>query len=848
MPIRRWYAAASFIHNAYTAWLVLVLSLIVTVGAYVVSSRVIEERLSDRFRFSVEELEKAIHNHLSVYEQVLRSTVAMVYASEQLNREEFATYVRNLHLDEYWPGIQGIGFSVPLQPDQLEAHEAEVQAQGFPDYQIKPAGEREVYSSIVFLEPFDWRNRRAFGYDMYSNDVRRVAMDRARRTGHASTSGKIRLVQETDRDVQSGFLTYLPVYKTRNTPATEAERESQFQAWLYAAFRAGDLMAGVVGSASFKLDYEIYDGEGVLPDQLLYSSRGGIKPAAESDLVLVRQIELQGRPWTLRVTPSDGFSAGLQEDLPRYVAAGGIIIDVLLFYVILSLHFIKQKAEQLAEERTEELNATKDAVEKERRFANSVIDSLQLVLLVKSQSSGRLLRVNPFTRSLFGADGVTMSPLLRRFVSRVENQSRLTSQESRLAYVGQLDIETEEGIRWFVVNRNHLEQAPGESDDECYLCSAIDITEQVESEKRFTTLFDSAPCGLMLVGEDQTIQLANKALYDVFGYAPDELLGQSIAVLIPEEARARHHGFVLNYSNEPYSRKMSARSDLRGIRKDGRELVLDIALQPLPYEDRLSVLVSVFDITEQSSLMNQLEAANRAKSEFLASMSHELRTPLNSIIGFTERVIKGASERLSERDADALGTVRRNAHHLLSLINDILDLSKVEAGRMEVEWGQYDIGKLLDVQLQVLAPSAKAKGLEFNVNMPGEKLLFWTDKDKLIQILNNLVSNAVKYTQQGSVSVALSYHQDRHELVLQVSDTGIGIPAAELRTLFKEFVRMKEARQFNIQGTGLGLVISDRLAQLVGGRIWAESVHGQGSTFTVYLPALTEPPPPPITS
>ncbi len=418
-PPRRWYAAANALHNAYTAWVVLLLSVILTIGAYIVSSSVVEARKQDRFLFSVEELEKSIQSHLIVYEQVLRSTVAMVYASESLERQEFAHYVRSLQLDEYWPGIQGIGYAIPLEPEEVADHVAAVQAEGFPEYQIKPAGERAKYSSIVYLEPFDWRNRRAFGYDMYSNEVRRQAMDRARRTGLASTSGKITLVQETNRDVQSGFLTYLPVYESKITPATEAEREAQFVAWVYAPFRAGDLMSGVTGTETSMLMYEIYDGSDVQEENLLYSSHGPIAEPQDNELVLVRRIELQGRPWTLRVTPSPEFGVGLHEDLPSYVATGGIIIDVLLFYVILSLHFIKQKAERLAEARTEELRAVKDAVEKERRFANAVIDSLQMVLLVKSQSSGKLLRANPYTRSLFGDGDEEFSPLLKRFVDRV---------------------------------------------------------------------------------------------------------------------------------------------------------------------------------------------------------------------------------------------------------------------------------------------------------------------------------------------------------------------------------------------------------------------------------------------
>lgn len=835
---RRWYAAASLLHNAYTAWVVLLLSLVVTIGAYFVSSSFIEQRQRDRFLFSAEELEKAIKSHLSVYEQVLRASVAMVYASDELTRSQFAIYVQSLQLNEYWPGIQGIGYSIPLRPEELASHVESIRNEGFPEYQIKPPGEREQYSSIIYLEPFDWRNRRAFGYDMYSNDVRRQAMDRARRTGLASTSGKITLVQETNQDVQSGFLTYLPVYKTKSTPATEEQREAQFAGWIYAAFRAGDLMAGVTGGEAFKLEFDIYDGSSVVPELLLYSSHGSHHAATQTgSLVLVRELELQGRPWTLRVMPADDFARTVnQADLPRYVAAGGIVIDLLLFYVILSLHFIKQKAEHLVAERTRELRLAQRQVEQERSFANAVIDSLPLVVLIKKRGSDEVSRVNPYTRALFGEYRHGGGGLLRRFVQRIENQSRLAGVDSRCAFMGQLEAETESGRRWFVVNRNNLELAAAESEPEYSLCSAIDITERVESENRFTTLFDAAPCGLMLVASDQSIQLANKALCDAFGYEPEELVGQSVSVLIPKDIRSHHDKLMMDFTHEPGQRKMSTRKDLRGLNKSGRELILDIALQPLPYEDRNSVLVSVFDITEQHNLVCELERANRYKSEFLASMSHELRTPLNSIIGFTERVVKGAGETLRERELDALNTVKRNANQLLALINDILDLSKVEAGRMELDWARHDICKLVDVQCQALAPSAKAKGLDFTVTTPADPIIIWTDKPKLIQILNNLVSNGVKYTRKGSVDVCLKWSAEKSVVVLEVTDTGIGIPEVELRSLFKEFVRMKEAREHSIQGTGLGLVISARLVRLMGGTIKAESVHGEGSRFTVSLP------------
>jgi PAS domain S-box-containing protein len=840
----RWYSVASTLHNAYTAWLVLLLSLVVTVGAYVVSDQIIKQRLTDRFAFRAEELEKEIKNHLLVYEQVLRSTVAMMYASEHVTRKEFAVYVRNLGLDKYWPGIQGIGYAVPIPLDELPQHVAQIRAEGFPDYTVRPAGERSLYSAIVFLEPFDWRNRRAFGYDMYSNDMRREAMDRARRTGESATSGKIILVQETDQNMQSGFLTYLPVYKNFSTPETERARIENFSGWIYAPFRVGDLMKGVTGGKSFLLEFEIYDGDEVKPDALLYSSNGSIAGSRvnseqgrqfEYGLSLEKQIELHGRPWTLRFSPSPGFVASMEHyDLPQFVAIGGVFIDLLLFYVILSLHFIKQKAESIAEDRTHQLQLTQADLQIQKTFANAVIDSLPLVIYVKERASGKVVRWNQHAKAMFGIEPGIDNALFERFSNRIEYQIRLSGTDQAVAYLSQLDAETELGIRWFNVSQTSIDSVIGEP--EYTLCSAIDVTDRLDSEKRFTTLFDSAPCGLMLVSSEQAILLANRTLCGIFGYDSGELINMPISTLVPEELRAMHQVNVAKYAEHPTSRKMSSRSNLQGVTKSGRRVFLDIALQPLPYDEQQNVLVSITDITEHYQLVSQLETANRYKSEFLASMSHELRTPLNAVIGFTERVVKGAGEQLSERHRDALSTVQRNANNLLSLINDILDLSKIEAGRMELDLEWIDVRQLVDMQLQMLAPSAKAKGLLFRVDLPTTPLMMSMDKSKLIQILNNLVSNAVKYTEQGRVDVSLALDEGKRELVLKVKDTGLGIPKVDLDKLFNEFVRVKEPRVQSIQGTGLGLAICSRLVTLLGGHIFAESEYNVGSMFTVILP------------
>ena len=363
---RRIFAAS--VHSPLAAWLVLGFSVLLTISAYFVSLQLVERRLQDRFDFRVHEIGQAIEERLFIYEQILWGGVALFHASPErvVGREQWANYVETLNIDRHWPGIQGMGYSIPVTPDEKSVHEQGIQAEGFRDYQIKPEGERDAYSAIVYLEPFDWRNKRAFGYDMWSNDMRREAMARARDEGLAASSGIITLVQETDSDVQRGFLVYVPVYRGRETPTTVFERRKKFQGWVYAPFRAANLMAGILGSSDRDLVFDIYDGVEPGAENLLYSSERASENTVDSPLFSQTQaLALLGHRWTIAFrTPAD-VNINDDSSVPSMVVAVGLIVDGLLFYVILSLHYINRRAQGIAEEMTEKLQTAKEGLQKE---------------------------------------------------------------------------------------------------------------------------------------------------------------------------------------------------------------------------------------------------------------------------------------------------------------------------------------------------------------------------------------------------------------------------------------------------------------------------------------------------
>ena len=195
-----------------------------------------------QFDFEVRDAHLRVETRMDQYQQVLRGASGLFAASSSVERAEFRDYVASLRLAEHFTGIQGVGFSLLIPQDQLEAHTRALQAEGFPGYSVRPAGDRDVYTSIIYLEPFADRNLRAFGFDMHSEPVRREAMDRARDEGHATLSGKVLLLQETELDVQAGALMYLPVYRPGPPPATVEERRERLLGWVYMPFRMGDLM------------------------------------------------------------------------------------------------------------------------------------------------------------------------------------------------------------------------------------------------------------------------------------------------------------------------------------------------------------------------------------------------------------------------------------------------------------------------------------------------------------------------------------------------------------------------------------------------------------------------------
>jgi len=845
------------LHNRATAWIVLGVSLVLTAAAWFISERFVQQRAQDRFIFQANDLKAAIVERMVDYEAVLRGGLGLFEASDEVTREEWKTYVTSLQIQRFYPGIQGIGFARMIAPGDKADFEAGIRRQGFPDFAIKPSGDRQQYSAIEFLEPFDWRNRRAFGYDMFSDSVRREAMARARDTGRSAISGKVTLVQETDTDVQAGFLLYLPLYQRGTKPATVQERRERLIGFVYSPFRFKVLMRGIMGEAMSDFSFEVYDGRDADREALLFASETpnheagvlhGLAGSERSKFFTRLPIEIAGQPWTLFVSAEKSFVPSSDQAQPTMVAAAGIIIDILLFIIINTLVRRRNWAEARALEMTEDL----------RKFSMAIDQSSANVII--TDTDGIIEYVNPRFTQTTGYSREETIGRKANLLSSGETPSRTyedlwTTLRQGREWCGQFRNRRKDGsLYWEEALIAPVADEEGRVTN--FLSVQQDITERKELEalkattaERFHSAFENVATGAIVINEAGEIELFNDAAQQIFGYAAEEVIGKNVKILMPESYGSEHDGYIRRYKDTKKKKIIGVGRDVTGRRKSGEVFPMHLGVGELKVGRKRSFIGSVTDLSElvatRDSLQSALiaaESANTAKSEFLAAMSHEIRTPMTGVMGFADLLL---DKDLDSDSRDKVYQIKDSTRDLLRIINDILDMSKLEAGKMALENSDFHLRPLVDDVVEMFAEKREdepatqvavktvfADGLPDAINL---------DQTRLRQVLINLLGNAKKFTEAGEIVVSVELTDcgsDGRQLRFSIRDTGIGIHADAINLLFSEFTQADASISRKYQGTGLGLSICKNLVSLMGGEIGVESTLGEGSTFWFTVPCI----------
>ncbi|QDV05127.1 Sensor protein EvgS precursor [Planctomycetes bacterium Poly30] len=820
------------------------------------------DRLSDRLTSEVERRVNQVRYGLAG----ARGTFA---AMGELNRGAFARYVASRDLPGEFPGAIGFGFIERVQRTELAEFIARETEDDAPDFRVhglaapdSPLATLPDLFVIKYCFP-KARNASAWGLDVGSERERRQAAERAVDTGEPAISGRIELVQDGRK--QTAFLYYLPVYRPGSDPGTQDERREALVGLLYAPIILHEALGDIVSSVDDQLQLTILDEPSARESRWLYGMDENVRPAslkedlAAGRLFSIRPIDVGGRKWTIIDRAAPEFMASVDRITPGFIGIAGLLLTLLAAGVTLSLLTGRARAVALAQEITSDLNEAKLAAEEAIRETAAFRATLdQHSIISVADRAQNIVDVNPSLSEISGYGEEELlgedHRLLKSGFHPPEFWADVWAEiHAGRAWRGEICNRSKSGaIYWtdsiiapFLDSNNNVEKFVSISNDITARKNAE--TALIRMSERLGLATEAAGIGIWEFDLSEKVLSWDDQMYRLYGTdeakagAPQEAWA---AAIHPEDQQRIDREIAATISSgtslETEFRITWPGGEVRHIKAMGA-VHHDSSRRPA------RIIGTNWDITAQVLSAESLrkarsdaEVASRSKSAFLANMSHEIRTPLTAILGFADVLREEGADLEPERRAQAIETIHGAGTHLLTVINDILDLSKIEADKMTIEKIDTPLVTILHEVEDLMRQRAAGKGLALEtalITPVPDRIM--SDPTRLRQIVMNLVGNAIKFTEEGRVRVEarLDEREGEPHIVVEIQDTGTGMSEEQSSRLFQAFGQANDSVTRKFGGTGLGLTICRRLAGLMGGNVrLLKSAPGRGSTFEVDLP------------
>ncbi len=852
------------------ALMVFALSLAVTFVAWRVAEDELERSTSAEFEFQVRQSVRRIEQRMATYEQVQRGTEAFLLGKMAVDTGDFRHYVASLRLGEKFPGIQGIALVTLIAPAQLAERNAAM-GRADPPYSLHPAGSRALYSAITHIEPFTGLNPRALGFDMLTEPTRREAMERARDSGQAAASGKVRLIQENGRDEQPGLVMYLPVYGRGLPVASVAQRRSSLVGWVGAPFRMGDLMAGLGGERERDLLLSIYDGGSTAPEQRLYQSASSAQSGAHRPLFhATRTVLVGGRAWTLELHSSAQFEQRLRSDSPRSIALVGAAASTLFALLVWSLASGRRRAIALAGDATVQLR------ESEFRWKYA-LEGAGDGVWDWNRVSGDVLYSQRWKKMLgYSDDEIADTPAAWELLlhpddaaavlATLEAYSRSTSQ----TYEAEYRMRCKDGSwkwirgRGMAVTRDALGlplRTIGTHTDITRLkqneAQLRLINEQLASEQeRVKVILENSHDAFIAVAPDGRVSDWSAKAVSLLGWSADDAVGQDLAELIvPAPYRAAHNAGFQRFVKSGHGTLVRDVIEVNAQHRDGSLIPVELAIAGFPQPSGYAVSAFIRDISERKvaqrleaersqaldEARSALQHAQRleAVGKLTGGIAHDFNNVLHIIGGNVQLMqnMSAGNERIEKRLKSMQSAVDRGA----KLSSQLLSFARRQPLQPVVVNLQRTLQDMDDLLQRALGESVQ-------IRFACDEALWNTqvDRGQLENVMLNLAINGRDAMPDGgTLTIALANAtvepENARRMVdiaagdyvrLSVSDTGTGMSPEVRAVAFEPFFTTKPVGQ----GTGLGLSMAYGFVKQSGGHIQLDSEAGKGTSVVIYLP------------